>query len=288
MMKLLVLAVVLGAVGALAWMLFLPLMVTAQIRSRTGFEVSVASLSCNAFTGKIIIRGLVLNNPASFPVRDFMELREFAAEAELGSLLGDRLVLETLTVDFKKVTLVRRADGRSNAEIFSQNLLGLALPPASTAPLPGAGPPSLPAPGETPALPVAGAGSSAGTPAAAGGAGPRKFLIRHLSLRFDRLVLEDHTTAKPLIQEHALALDQRYDNVTDARQLLVPEVLRRVAAENLGPVLGVLVPGDFGRALREAARTATDRGATLFKEAEQKGADLFKGLREKLEETRKP
>jgi hypothetical protein len=282
MVRLLVLAVVLGAVVALAWMLFLPVVVMAQIRSRTGFEVSAASISCNAFTGKVIIRGLVLNNPASFPVRDFMELREFSAEAELGSLWADRLVLEALTVDFRKVTLVRRADGRSNAEIFSQNLFGLTLPPASTAPLPAV----APAPASVPALPVAAPGPAA-RPAASGEA-PRKFLIRHLTLRFDRLVLEDHTTAKPLVQEHALALDQRYENVTDVQQLLVPEVLRRVAAENLGPVLGVLVPGDFGRALRETARTAADRGATLLKDAEQKGADLFKGLREKLEETRKP
>ena len=255
LVKLLLLAVVLGAALALAWMLFLPTVVMAQIRARTGFEASVASLSCNAFTGRLAVRGLVVSNPPSFPVNDFVELRDFSAAADVWSLFSDRLVLDEVTVDFRRITLVRRADGRSNAEVFQQNLLGLAVAPAG-APRPGA-------------------------PA-------RKFLIRRLALRFDQLVLADHTGAKPAVQEVNLALDQHYENVTDSKQLLVPEVLRRLAAANLGPVLGGLVPGDFGRALGETAREAAARGGELLRDAGQQATDLLKGLREKLEESKKP
>ena len=258
LLRLMVVLVVLGAAAALAWMLFLPVVVADQIRARTGFAVSVASLSCNAFTGKLAVRGLVVRNPASFPVSDFVELREFSGEADVWSLFSDRFVVEHLTVDVRRVTLVRRADGRSNAEVFRQNLSG---PPgaAATPPAPGASAPPA-----------------------------RQFLIRRLALRFDQLVVADHTRTKPVVEEFPLGLDQHYANLTDAKQLLVPEVLRRLAAANLPPALGGWVPGDFGRALGVAVEGASARGTELLKDAGQTATDLFKGLREKLEESRKP
>lgn len=256
LIRLLAVLVVVGAVGALSWMIFLPVAVTAQLRSRTGFGARVASLSCNVFTGRVTVRGLVVSNPGSFPTGDFVVLREFSLEADVGSLFSDRIVLDELTLDVRRVTLVRRADGKSNAEVFQDELLG--------------------APG------------TAGGPRPAGATPARKFLIRRLSLRFDQLVIADHTGGKTAGQEFGLGLDQRYENVTDGKQLLVPEVLRRLAAANLGPVLGRLVPGDFGHTLSAAAQEASSRGGELLKDAGQKATDLFKGLREKLEENKKP
>lgn len=258
LVRLVVLLVVVVAAGALAWMLFLPAVVTAQIRQRTGFDATVTGLSCNAFTGRLAVRGLVMSNPASFPVRDFVELREFSMEAEVWSWMSDRPVIDALTADVRKVTLVRRPDGKSNAEILQRALWGEARP----------------ATGEPAAGPVA-------TP-------PRSWLIRRLALRFDRLVIADYSGVKPVVQEHVLGLDQRYENVTEAKQLLVPDVLRGLAAVDLGPTLGRLVPGELGRALGDKVRAGAAQGAEAFKEAGLQAADLLKGLREKLEESRKP
>ena len=105
---------------------------------------------------------------------------------------------------------------------------------------------------------------------------------------FDQLVVADHTRTKPVVEEFPLGLDQHYANLTDAKQLLVPEVLRRLAAANLPPALGGWVPGDFGRALGVAVEGASARGTELLKDAGQTATELFKGLREKLEESRKP
>lgn len=258
LLRLMVVLVVLGAAAALAWMLFLPVGVAEQIRARTGFAVSVASLSCNVFTGKLAVRGLVLRNPASFPVSDFVELREFSGEADVWSLFSDRFVVENLTVDVRRVTWVRRADGRSNAEVFRQNLSD---PPGAAA---------------IPPVPAASA-----PPA-------RTFLIRRLALRFDQWVVADYTGKKPVVETFPLGLDQHYENITDAQQLLVPEVLRRLAAANLAPALGRGLPGDFGRALGAALLGASARGTELLKEAGETATELFQGLREKLEESRKP
>lgn len=266
LVKLFLLFAVAVAVGALAWMLFLPIWVTAEIRARTGFDASVASLSCNPFGGKVTVRGLVLSNPATFPKRDFVELREFAAEAEVWSLFSERIVVDALSVDVRRLTLVRRADGKSNAEMLHREMGGGVL---VVAPEVGAATKSSPPPATAPEL-------------------GRKFLIRRLALRFDQLVIVDYSGAVPVVQEFALGLDQRYENVTEAKQLVVPEVLRKVASADLGPILGRFVPGEVGRALGAAAREAATGGTELLKGAGQRANELLKGMREKLEETKKP
>lgn len=263
---LLLFLVVVLAVGALAWMLLLPEYVTRQLQSRTGFDATVASLSCNPFTGRLTIRGLVLTNPSSFPTGDFLQLREFHAAGEVWSLLSDRISLDELTLDVRRIALVRRADGRSNADLFAQNL-GF-VPPALGVPA-VASPPSLPA-------------------AAAPASPAKKFRIKQLVLRVDQLVLADYSGAAPDVKQYDLAVDQRYENVTEPRQILVPEVLRRVAAENLGPILARLVPGDLGRALGDSARAAARSGEALIKDAGTQATDLLHGLREKLEQSKKP
>ena len=260
LLKLLALLTVLGAATALGWMLLLPVVVVAQLRERTGFDATVETLSCNVFSGRIAVRGLVVKNPASFPIGDFVDLRAFSAEADVGALFSDRLVFDVLTVDVRKVTLVRRADGKSNAELLQASLFGA---PAAAVPTSGA----------------------ASTPDARPA---RSFLIRRLSLRFDHLVIADHSGGKTTVQEFPLGLDQRYENVTDTQQLLVPDVLRQVGAVNLGPLLSQLIPGNFGQTLGKAAREAKARGEDLLKDAGQTATDFFKGLREKLEESKKP
>ena len=266
---LLFLAVV-GALGAFAWMLLLPEFVTRQIQSRTGFDATVSSLSCNPFMGRLTIRGLVLTNPASFTTGDFLQLREFRAVGDVWSLVSDRVSLDELTLDLRRVALVRRADGRSNADLFAQNL-GFAPAPAAA---PVAALPQKP--------PVAPATSNGAPPPA------KSFRIRHLAIRVDQLVLADYSGAAPDVKQYDLAVNQHYENVTEPRQILVPEVLRRVAAENLGPILARLVPGDLGRALGDSARAVARSGEALIKDAGTQATDLLHGLREKLEQSKKP
>jgi hypothetical protein len=52
--------------------------------------------------------------------------------------------------------------------------------------------------------------------------------------------------------------------------------------------LGRLVPGDLGRALGESARETAKSGEALLKDAGGTATDFLRGLREKLEESKKP
>lgn len=245
--KLLVFLVVVFAFAALAWMLFLPALLTRHLRQRSGFDATVAKLAINPLTGTIEVQGFVLTNPPTFPEPDFLTVREFRANGEVRSLISDHPVFEKMVVDVAAVTLIKRADGTTNAEVFDRNLKseadGTAVPFAPT---------------------------------------KRSFLIRHLELRVDRLVLADHSVRQPTHREFTLNLKQTYADVTGIDQLLAPSVLK-----NLAPVAAAisgLLPDDIGKVFAEAAGS----GKELMREVGRKTTERAKGFFDALEESKKP
>ena len=250
--KLLVFLAVVFAALALAWMLFLPLVFTTQLRQRTGFDATVESLAVNPFTGTIELRGLVITNPPTFPVHEFVQLRRFHADAELFSLLTDRPVFASVILDVAKLTLVKGEDRRTNAGAFQGHLA---------------------APGQDPALPVP------ARPA-------RGILIRRLAVRIDEVVIVDHTGPVPVVQDYRLGFNQTYTDVTGVKQLMAPAALAGLMP--VGAALDGLLPGALGRALRETAKDAAKSGAGLLKAAGRRTGEKIKGYFDALEESQKP
>jgi hypothetical protein len=249
--KLLILLAVAFAAAALAWMFFLPLVLTTQLRQRTGFDASVRSLAVNPFTGTVEVRGLVLANPPTFPVRDFVEVREFYADADMFSLLSERPVISTVMLDVATVTLVKRENGQTNADVFQHNL-------------------TLAADGEPRPPP----------------SHPLRFLVRRLTVRIDRLVIADHSTKMPTTREYRIGLNQNYTDVTELRQLFAPAALLSLAP--VGAALHGLVPGDLGRALNESVLGTSKLGAGWLKEMGRKAGQKAKEYFDALEESKKP
>jgi hypothetical protein len=209
-----VLLVVFGAAGSLAWMTLLPFLFTRAVRDRTGFDAEITSLAANPFTGRVSLRGLVMTNPPNFPTLDCLQVRSFDADADFWSLFGARVVISTLSIDVRQITLVRRAYGPTNLESFRANLAG-----------PG---PRLP---------------SAKSP----------FLIRELRLRLDTLVLADFSEAKPRVRTFALGLDQRFGSISNLGQLLGPEILGGLAEREVAVELAPFLTPDLRNVLNEAA-----------------------------------
>jgi len=249
--KLLIALGVIFAALALAWMLFLPVALTSQLRQRTGFEATVQSLAINPFAGTVRLRGLVVTNPPTFPVRDFIEIREFQSDLEVFSLLSDQIVFKSVVVDVPSVMLVKRGDG-TNAEA----ILRLLTETADAKPAP---PSSKPA---------------------------RRFLVRHLTVKLNRVVIADYTRATPVNHEYHLGLNQNYTDVTSVKQLLAPVALQSLAP--VAAVLGDLLPGNVGNMLTEAAKDAAKSGTSLLKGLGQKVGEKTKGYFDALEESRKP
>jgi hypothetical protein len=206
---------------ALVWMLAFPYATSTWLRNRTGFDLKVESLMVNPITGKLSARGVVINNPPTFPQPDFLRVREFAVDAEAWSMMTAKPVINLVKLDVEQVTLVKRADGRINAEVMRSYL---------------ADPAARPVPGNT--------------------THGREFLVRKLEVKFDRLQVVNYTGSKPVISNIQLNLDRSFSNVTDRQQLLLPASLDQVF--DLGGAVGGLLPEDIGRMLDSALRSGTD------------------------------
>jgi len=211
---------------ALAWMLLLPLAVARYVRGHTGFGIEVRSLYVNPFTANVAVRGLVITNPPDFPRKDFFEVREFRADAELFSLFGSRVVVDDAAIDVAGITIVRNGRGLLNVTQFQQ---GLAGPPAPAG-----------APGGTsgPARP------------------PRQFLIKRLTIGCDRVVMADYSRRRPDVREVNLRFHHVYTDVTSPQQLAAPlaQVLSPFAA-----ALGIITP-QADSALRSAGGLLKETG----------------------------
>lgn len=246
--KLLVFLVVVAAIGALAWMVLLPSVFTKRIRAMTGFDASVESLVVNPLSGEVRVRGFVLENPPTFPLSEFLELREFRAKARTRTLFSEQLVIDSMVIDLPRVTLVKRDDGTTNAQAFEKNLKEA----REREPRP---PSSKPA---------------------------RTYLVRELRLRVDELVVADHSGRRPSVRTFTLGIAQDYRDVTSLEQLLTPAALRPLAP--VAVAVSGFVPGDLGVAIEEAARS----GADTLKEAGRKTTEAVRGIFDALEESRKP
>ena len=131
-----------------------------------------------------------------------------------------------------------------------------------------------------------GAGPGSG-PAPAGTGKTFQYLVKALHVRLDRLVIADYSGSRPEVKTYDLAIDHRFTNVSDPRQLLVPEVVRSLYSFGLRRDTEQLLPGGFGRALADAVGAAAHVG-TKLKDATQKTGEYFKGLLDKLEQSAKP
>lgn len=247
MLKLLFVLAGLLAAAVLAWMALLPHLVASHLRKRTGFDVAFSALMVNPVTGELRARGLVINTPPTFERPEFLQVREIEAVAEGWSWLGDKPVLKRLELDVGLVALVKRADHRTNMDVF-RDYLGTSAP-----------------------------GRAAATTGSA-----RPLLIKELRVRFDRLLVADHTKRTPVVQNHAIKLDRTFTNVADVRELLLPEALNELFA--LGGSVGSILPDELGRIFDQVLGS----GQNLLKRVPRPETEALKGFSDALEESKKP
>jgi hypothetical protein len=229
---------VLLALGSVLWIVLLPTIAASTIRSRTGFAVQVEQLSVNPFTGNVRLSGLVLKNPAGWPEAAFVDLRKFSADVELLSLLGSKFIADEVVVDLAQLTLVRNKDGVLNAIAFKAGLTGE----------------------------VAAGQSSAG-----GGKSPQ-FLIRHLVLKFDKLVYADHSGRQPVVKDYNLNLNRDLTNVDSLTKIISPFT---------GAALGVMSDA-FGRLFKVQPDLLQESVNTL-QESGKKTGETLKSIFQSLE-----
>ncbi|MBE7537252.1 MAG: hypothetical protein HS122_02410 [Opitutaceae bacterium] len=247
--KLLLSFVILFALIAVAWMLFLPSVVQSVVRKRTGFDVQIKKMAVNPFKGDASVTGLAINNPEGWPTPEFIQLREFKADTDLWSLIGGkRAIIDSAVVDVALVAIVTDSQSMTNFKLFQERMAGSTND-----------------------------GQKKTEPAA-----KTEFLIRKLHLRFSKVRFVDYSGGKekPSIREMNLNLDKEYTDITDPKQLITG-ALPGIGA--IGSALSAIIPGSLGRAIGGAMHEP----AELLKNTGKKAGGIFKGIIEKLEESPK-
>ena len=238
------------ALAALAWMAFLPALAQRELRQLTGFDVRVKVLTANPFTGRLVVRGLSALNPPTYPARDFLELRALEADVNLFSwAFQDQVTVNALNIDVEKLEVIRLHNGKTNLRDC------------------------VAGPNPKPATTVTGK--------------PFHYLVKHLHVRLDQFVLADYTGSKPEVRSYHLNFDQSYTNISDPRQLIVPQVARTLYSFGLYHDVEQLLPGDLGKALADAVSGLSAVGSKA-KSAAQKTGDYLKGLFDKLDHSSNP
>jgi len=251
MIKALLILATLLAIAALAWMAFLPAFAERELRAVTGFDIRVPILSANPLTGRLYVQGLTAKNPSGYPSPDFVEIHSLQADVQVFSLLfGDRVVIDNLDLNVGTLDIIRLHDGKSNVGQCSDAF----------------SPPMAP-----------------GTPAAPA----RRYLVKRLHIRMEKLVIEDYTGFNPEKKVYNLNIDHAYTDVSDARQLLVPDVVRTLYSFGLHHDTARLLPGDFGVALAAGVDGVAQVGSKV-KDVTHKTGEYLKGLLDKLEQSPKP
>jgi len=229
--KLLLVMATLFVIGAIAWVLLLPRLVASQIHSQTGFNVTVDHLSVNPFTANVEIDGLVLKNPAGWPVDNFLELRQFKADGSLASFFSSKIVANDVILDVARCTVVRDKKGEVNATLFSNALNGKSSSPTTD--------------------------SAQRTPAKT-----KEFLIKHMVLKFDTLVYADYTGATPTTREYDLKLNSELRDVDSVAKIVKP-----ITSASIGVLADALSGALNGRTslLKDATGAIEDAGKNAGK-----------------------
>jgi len=266
--KLLVFVVLSLGVLTAAWIFFMPMILTSTLSKRTGFEVKIERLVLNPFSWSVDIRGLVVNNPHTFPRPDYVQVRSFQAKAPLETLLGEQANFDYVRLDISRMAFVRSVDGTLNATLFYDRLF-----PAE----------KLPGEDEKGKSSKSGDKSSKKADSKPEPEPVKKrmaFFIQRLEVKMDEVLVEDHFGRNPTSRTFNLGVDQMFLNVSNAKQLLTPSMVRCMAPA--ATTIGALIPGDLGRILTETA------GPPVPRDPLKRPADPMKTIVDTLEESRKP
>jgi hypothetical protein len=253
--KLFVFALALAATFALMWVLLLPSIVTGLIKKRTGFDATVDRLYVNPFTASVYVSQLKINNPDTFPQNDFVSVNEFKTAVELNSVFSDRVVVKDAVFDVALIAVVKNAQRQTNLDAFKAGVQA-ANPDQNNQPKPAAPAEKQP---------------------------PKQFLIRHLVVKLDKIIIADYSGAQPNIREINLNINRTFTDVTDLKQISVP-LLADLSVAGVGKlannILGLVMPAPL---LERLGVVGKDAGGIL-QGTGQKTKDLFKGLFDSLEE----
>jgi hypothetical protein len=136
------LVLVLAVVAVVITVLFLGNIIKAGMETvgpkitQTPWQVD--SVSVSLLGGSAAVKGLVLGNPAGYKSAQAISVGTAAVSVAPGSLLANKIVVRSVTVDAPEITFEGNPFGANNLKKIMDNVNALAGAPATNAPAPGA------------------------------------------------------------------------------------------------------------------------------------------------------
>jgi uncharacterized protein involved in outer membrane biogenesis len=250
---LLVFAVLL-VVLVVGWIVFLPGIVKGKVTEITGFPVEASKISVNPFGTTVVINDFRLENPAEFPVRDFLGVRTLDLRLDAMSLRKEEVQIPQFTLDLDKLTIVVNQQGVTNLGTLQKNI-DAALGESSET-------------DDSPSKP---------------------FRIGVMQVRLGKVEMLDYSKGEtPVSRVVELGVDRTFTDVTDPKVVLGP-VLGDILKANLPGIanqLSAMLPpetaGALGSALQDAAGILGNKDATSeekAKAASESAKKLFDSLK---------
>ncbi|MBT6770734.1 MAG: hypothetical protein HOA81_17345 [Opitutales bacterium] len=115
----------LAAAFSLLWMIALPWAFQLKLEKDTGCSWTAERLACDPFGFELRIYDASLGNAEGFgDERAMMEIRSFRARADMKSLISDEIVVDSASLDIRRMALVLNKRGDLNLEQFVRDLFG--------------------------------------------------------------------------------------------------------------------------------------------------------------------
>lgn len=97
-------------------------LLTRSVAEKTGFPVTVGQMKTSWLRGRFLLQDTEIRNSPDYPMPDFLVVPEMRVQAAPASLLTRSVHIREVSVHLKRVTGIRRADGRINIADFREKL----------------------------------------------------------------------------------------------------------------------------------------------------------------------
>lgn len=168
------------------------------IGNTTGFPLTVGSMDLDLFKNKVTLMEVKLENPADFPVKNFVEMPRLHVEYRPGSFFSSQPHLNFLDLAISNIVVVRNAKGETNLERL-KGVGGREAKPAST--------------------------------------DATQFRVDTLHLSVGTLTYRDYTKNPPTVRTIPANVDATYKDITestDITRLVLVTVMSKVSFAELG------------------------------------------------------
>lgn len=192
---LLILTIILAFVSIWAANKYTPNFLARQVEKITHFRLSIREPHMRLQAGEVDFQNLTLENPATFPQPDFVDVNQFAVKVRLRSLLTDTIVVDKAALDINKIALVIGKNNKSNATTFVDSLPKSSDEKATKE--------------KEPATKVK----------------PRKkIFVKHLTVKLGTVEIADYSSTVAVKEKAAINYERTFENVDDLQDVVGPLV----------------------------------------------------------------